>query len=298
VSNVAGNTNGVVIGVYFENEINIQGFTLPLEVRSAEGSSAYITTTGTFTLNPDGRIYHSPLGPEYDNFVDSSWPGPNVTSSKHAVPAANSCSGNKSSSWTATAGNPDGISPDAFFYTSVSTGDPGIGQLIYLSPGADPDGTPSMRLTVNVNNTTGIFEIDTCCKTPGTHIAFVDDNVQIVVPQFVMGRVGINTILGVKELETGTIPDKYELEQNYPNPFNAGTVIRFSQPVYGKVSITVYNILGAKVRTLVDEFRVAGLHQTDWDGKSDDGQRVASGVYFYRIVTEGYTSTRKMVLMK
>ena len=102
----------------------------------------------------------------------------------------------------------------------------------------------------------------------------------------------------VKELETSVIPQDYALEQNYPNPFNAGTVIRFRQPVDGKVNISVYNILGAKVRTLVDEFRVAGLHQTDWDGRNANGEQVATGVYFYRISTPGFESTRKMVLLK
>ena len=69
-------------------------------------------------------------------------------------------------------------------------------------------------------------------------------------------------------------------------------------PTDGNVKVDVYNILGRRVRTLVDEFRVAGTHQTDWDGRSEDGVDVSTGVYFYRITAERFSSTRKMVLLK
>ena len=168
-----------------------------------------------------------------------------------------------------------------------------------MPAGSDPPGVPSYRIICNIGNATGKFIIDTTCTAPANHLSFVDTLTQLVVPTFQHGTIGVNDVIsGVKELETGIVPQNYALEQNYPNPFNAGTVIRFQQPIDGNVKIDVYNILGRKVCTLVDEFRVAGTHQTDWNGRSDDGVEVATGVYFYRITTEGFTSTRKMVLLK
>lgn len=295
LSDMPADSAGVTIGVYVENDIQISGMVLPLEIRKSTGDAYIVGPTTTWVLNPAGRVNNSPLGAADPG---GQWPAASITINKLAVPNPdNTCTGQLLRTWGAAATNPDYVSPDGVFFASVSTGDPSF-EMIYLDPGADPQGTPSFNLTVNLNGSPGIFEIDTMCKFPASHLAYVDENVASVLPNFIKGRVGIETILAVKELETGVVPQDYALEQNYPNPFNAGTVIRFQQPVDGNVNITVYNVLGAKVRTLVDEFRVAGVHQTDWNGLSDDGQQVATGVYFYRITTEGYSNTRKMVLLK
>jgi hypothetical protein len=88
------------------------------------------------------------------------------------------------------------------------------------------------------------------------------------------------------------------LAQNYPNPFNPTTTIAFSIKSRGVVSVRVYNVAGELVRTLVNENRAAGPHAVVWDGRNDTGSPVASGVYFYRLVTKGFSQTRKMVLLK
>jgi len=98
------------------------------------------------------------------------------------------------------------------------------------------------------------------------------------------------------------VPTAYALEQNYPNPFNPSTTIAFT--VYGAaaageyVSLTVYNVLGQKVVTLLDEPMAAGRHEVRWDGRTASGQRAASGLYFYRLVAGEYRETRKMLLLK
>jgi len=74
------------------------------------------------------------------------------------------------------------------------------------------------------------------------------------------------------------------LEQNYPNPFNIETQIQFSLPKSSRVSISVYNILGQRIRDVMDKYFPAGTHQVSWDGRDDHGATVASGIYFYRIV--------------
>jgi uncharacterized membrane protein len=89
-----------------------------------------------------------------------------------------------------------------------------------------------------------------------------------------------------------------ELGRNYPNPFNPATTIAFSLKEAGQVTINVYDIRGSLVRTLVDSYLDAAHHTVVWDGMDNRGRNVSSGVYFYRMVTEEYTETRKMIMMK
>lgn len=96
----------------------------------------------------------------------------------------------------------------------------------------------------------------------------------------------------------GVPPVALELGQNYPNPFNPETTIGFGLPEAGHVRLEIYNVLGQRIRTLVDDNRPAGQHEVVWHGDSQDGHPVGSGIYLYRITTGGKTVTRRMVLMK
>jgi hypothetical protein len=98
--------------------------------------------------------------------------------------------------------------------------------------------------------------------------------------------------------EVVEVPVRYELYQNYPNPFNPATTIKYSMPKDGKTSLVIYNVLGQKVRTLVDEKQKAGYYQVLWDGRADGGYRVASGIYFFRLHSGDYYKVRKMLLIK
>ena len=88
------------------------------------------------------------------------------------------------------------------------------------------------------------------------------------------------------------------LSGNYPNPFNPETTIRFSTAAKGPVSIDIYNVKGQLVRRLVNEEKSAGNHSVVFDGRDNGGRPIASGVYYYRMQTGKFTSTRKMILMK
>jgi hypothetical protein len=88
------------------------------------------------------------------------------------------------------------------------------------------------------------------------------------------------------------------LGKNYPNPFNPETEISFSLPERMQVSLIVYNILGEKVKTLVNEEMDAGTHTVHWNGRDEAGNSVASGIYFYRLKAEDFDQTMRMVLMK
>ena len=89
------------------------------------------------------------------------------------------------------------------------------------------------------------------------------------------------------------IPDKYSLEQNYPNPFNPSTTIRFSVPKEVPVNLSVYNILGEKVKELKNEVMKPGYYEIEFDATS-----VASGVYLYRIKAGDFVQTKKMILLR
>jgi hypothetical protein len=97
------------------------------------------------------------------------------------------------------------------------------------------------------------------------------------------------------------LPIEPRLEANYPNPFNGQTVIPFALPTAADVRIDVFDLLGQRVRTLVDGSLSAGLHQVRWDGRGDGGMSVAAGVYFYRLRADldgrpGFSAVRKLTL--
>jgi hypothetical protein len=95
-----------------------------------------------------------------------------------------------------------------------------------------------------------------------------------------------------------SIPVAYELANNYPNPFNPTTNIRFAIPETGNVKLSIYNMLGQKIATLVNENRNAGRYEITWNGKDDSGKAVGSGMYFYRLKAENVVLIKKMVLLK
>ncbi len=98
--------------------------------------------------------------------------------------------------------------------------------------------------------------------------------------------------------QSAGIPKSFSLSQNYPNPFNATTVISFGLPKSSQVRLEIYNILGQKVKDLVDERVTAGYKRVVWDGKDNNGNTVSSGVYFYKLDTEEFTEVLKMTLLK
>ena len=93
-------------------------------------------------------------------------------------------------------------------------------------------------------------------------------------------------------------PKDFDLRQNYPNPFNPTTVIQYALPKSSFVKIEVFNILGQRVKKLVEEEQEPGYKRIHWDGKDDYGDEVSSGVYFYRIEAKDFVECKKMPLLK
>ncbi|HOT97746.1 MAG TPA: T9SS type A sorting domain-containing protein [bacterium] len=105
------------------------------------------------------------------------------------------------------------------------------------------------------------------------------------------------TLTGVDKRGVAVV-ESYELGQNYPNPFNPTTTIDFSVPKASQVKLTVYNMLGQKVKTLVDRTMVAGTHTIKWDGLDDNGSAVSSGMYIYRLEGQFGVKSHKMMFLK
>ncbi len=102
----------------------------------------------------------------------------------------------------------------------------------------------------------------------------------------------------VDDFSGDVLPIDFSLSQNHPNPFNPSTRIEFALPSRAEVKIEIFNILGQKVRTLINESRPAGNHAVMWDGHSEADKSVSSGVYLYRLTAGDYTDTKKMLLLK
>ena len=93
-------------------------------------------------------------------------------------------------------------------------------------------------------------------------------------------------------------PQEYWLSQNYPNPFNSQTVIEYSLPQAGRVKIIIYNILGQRVKVLLDDRELAGYKSVIWDGTNQKGKSVASGIYLYRIEAHDFVECKEMLLLR
>lgn len=101
-----------------------------------------------------------------------------------------------------------------------------------------------------------------------------------------------------EEFAKPSLPQEFTLNQNYPNPFNPTTTITYSLTSGAEVEMVVINMLGQQVRTLVNQYQAAGEHSVVWDGRDQTGTQVASGIYFYRMTSNGVVDTKKMLLLK
>ena len=147
-----------------------------------------------------------------------------------------------------------------------------------------------------------IFEVgyivkDSLSDSTKAHLVFTeamaaDSSISILPFEFINGEISLAPSVGVKDI-TENLPKIFELSQNYPNPFNPSTTIQYDLPKASFVTLKVYNILGQEVATLVNEKREAGRYGVEFDGS-----KLTSGVYFYRLVTGDFGSTKKFILIK
>ncbi|MCK4224262.1 MAG: T9SS type A sorting domain-containing protein [candidate division Zixibacteria bacterium] len=148
--------------------------------------------------------------------------------------------------------------------------------------------------------------LDTCWWPPKSHLAWSNRAASVKIPRpgtgdsssfevcFFRGPSDVREIQGSEDSR----PSQFSLSQNYPNPFNPVTNFRFSLSKSAYVKIDIFNIVGQKVRTLVDEEMKPGVYVADWDGKDEKGNFVSSGIYFYRMQAGDFSDMKKMVLVK
>ncbi len=120
-------------------------------------------------------------------------------------------------------------------------------------------------------------------------------NQEVVLDEFTFVPMGV--VVGIPEVQPQG-RGAPSLSVARPNPFNPTTTIEYTLPRGGDTELVVFDVEGRRVRTLVNEFVPAGVHGAVWDGRDDAGNRVASGVYLYRLRAGGVVETRKMVLVK
>jgi hypothetical protein len=110
---------------------------------------------------------------------------------------------------------------------------------------------------------------------------------------------GYTSVSVLTDVQNGSgLPTEFALNQNFPNPFNPTTEIAFSVPKQTPVKVVIYGLSGEVVATVVNQTMSAGNYRVTWNGKTDDGRAVASGVYFYHLQADGFTATKKMTLLK
>jgi hypothetical protein len=169
-----------------------------------------------------------------------------------------------------------GLFNDVYTYPGMDLDNDGLRDIVASYKGAPFDSVGSETLDKN-----------------GFHIFFFewgDSSQSLNLP----GIVGIRQ----KPL-TIIMPDDYELEQNYPNPFNPTTNIKFILPINKNVGLKIYNALGQEVRTLISDQNYApGGHTVQWDGKDNNGNNVASGVYVYTLYYGNFSKSLKMTLVR
>ncbi len=121
-----------------------------------------------------------------------------------------------------------------------------------------------------------------------------DSNLENIVESRIMDKNGFFYKVRINDKALNSIPENFNLSQNYPNPFNPKTVIKFDLPEDSKISLKVYNSLGELVQTIIDnQTLVAGSYEKDFDAS-----QLPSGIYLYRLSSDKFTATRKMILMK
>ncbi|MCK4386197.1 MAG: T9SS type A sorting domain-containing protein [candidate division Zixibacteria bacterium] len=167
------------------------------------------------------------------------------------------------------------------------------------------DRTLLATLTFRLEDTMTIC-IDTTFWPPESNFLFVRVDLGNYVPRsnmpdtiFIDAEGNVSDVRCIEDwTEEEGRPTTFLLSQNYPNPFNPVTNFKFTVPEASCVKIEIFNILGQKVKTLVDEDMRAGVFIVDWDGKDERGVEVSSGIYFYRMTAGDFSDTKRMVLLK
>ncbi len=275
-----------VINTSTQMQFAVYESTTPTGVFNRIFNSAAITTgTGT------GFFSSGPISVQLDSgkyyLIGASWQGTvtyyNSTSSPTPVGFGSALSGFTASGYPPPASITISSTTTAFYYGAVVTTS---GKFVAVSNAAGDTLGGGLSNNHTVTITTSALDPAGSPYTGEIVVTSNDTaNARVLVP------VTVTIVTGVDE-HPG-VPVHFALHQNYPNPFNPATQIRFDVPTTGAVKLTVYDLLGREVQTLINEQREAGYHTVLFDASN-----VSSGVYFYRLTGPGFVATKRMVVVK
>jgi hypothetical protein len=186
----------------------------------------------------------------------------------------------------------------------------GAGYFVFESTGYQ-QGEPYLLngasgMTLKYHEEEGMLKVLVYSMEKGKKIAAGNENI-FVIPVTGDGSIRLSenqlsdyngNMLTSSISKESTLPEAFALQQNYPNPFNAATQIVYQLPKSAHVTVAVFNVLGQKVATLLDRDEPAGVHSVEWNATDESGSAVASGVYFYRLVSENFADEKKMLLLR
>lgn len=233
------------------------------------------------TNGPNIQIKPDTLFFEFPSNVDSLW----VTNHGNSDLQIDSLTTHETFFWNISV-----ILKDTTFYWEVINQKPKPKQSLNLAP------KDTALLIFQAPDVCPVCKFTGVAPFTDTLFVFSNDSLRSPVRIFASGE-GFSILDFVEDINSSN-QDNFELFQNYPNPFNPETVIKYKVPQSSQVELTVYNLIGQKIRTLINETQTAGIHQVRWDGTDDLGKRVPSGVYIYHVKTGSFTNLRKMLLLR
>ena len=202
------------------------------------------------------------------------------------------------------------VNHSAVAISSNSEADIGAGHFVFEHSGYEI-GEPHLingasEMTLKYHDEDGVLKVLVYSTEKDLKIASGAENI-FVIPISGSGTIELTetelsdyygNLLTVTKGEQPILPKAFALHQNYPNPFNATTRIIYELPKTSHVKIEVFNVIGQCVTTLIDLDESSGVHTVEWKANDQSGDRVASGVYLYRLTTDDFTTEKKMILLK
>ncbi len=178
------------------------------------------------------------------------------------------------------------VTSAASYDTSTVYSDPNAGRYYYI---AFPQDRKSLRdgQTLTDMDGDGLKEI-----------VFTDQEESVLDSSVYVTILESDVAVRVELKTEKNLPRNFTLKQNYPNPFNPETMIEYEIPRAGNVNLSVYNVLGEKIATLVDEYKGLGSHSVVWNGKDKSGNQVPSGVYIYTLVSGDVKIAKQLTIVK
>lgn len=143
-----------------------------------------------------------------------------------------------------------------------------------------------------------IFKFQVRFQTFRGHISSWASDKLIYLTNKLIESIPVSLTKATQEATEEMMPQQFHFLQNYPNPFNPQTEILYSLPYDTDVRLTIYNMLGQQVKVLADGYQSGGTKMAIWDGRNENGERVSSGIYFYKLQAGEFVQTKRMNLIK